>query len=202
MTKNNLTVIVSLVLFSIVLSGCKMPASKAPETPTDETEITPVVIKTDAPAMVTQTEVAKTTAATQAESSQESSAPTNTLEPTRVIPIPTVTRPSEYVLQQGEYIYCIARRFNLNPADLLETNDLNEDDLLSPGDTLQIPQSGSWEGAGRVRNPHPDTYTVDPGDTIYSIACYYGDVSPEAIIAVNELEEPYDLTPGQTLQIP
>ena len=47
-------------------------------------------------------------------------------------------------------------------------------------------------------NPHPDTYTVEAGDTVYSIACFYGDVSPEAIIAVNQLEEPYELTAGQT----
>jgi LysM repeat protein len=195
MTKKIGIVIVSLVLFSLVLAGCKMPASKAPEVPTGEAKTTPIVIQTDAPAMVTQTQVAKTAEATAIE-------PTNTPEPTKVIVIPTVTRPAEYTLKEGEYIYCIARRFDLDPADLLEANNLGENDLLSPGDTLQIPQIGSWEGAGRVRNPHPDTYTVDPGDTIYSIACYYGDVSPEAIIAVNELEEPYDLTPGQTLQIP
>ncbi|MDY6846744.1 MAG: LysM peptidoglycan-binding domain-containing protein [Chloroflexota bacterium] len=199
MTKKLGFVIVSFVLFSLVVSGCKMPASKAPETPIGETKTTPIVIQTDAPAMVTQTEVAKTTEATAGE---PETSPTNTPEPTKINPVPTVTRPAEYTLQEGEYIYCIARRFNLDPADILAVNGLGENDLLSPGDTLQIPQTGSWEGAGRVRNPHPDTYTVDPGDTIYAIACYYGDVSPEAIIAVNELEEPYDLTPGQTLQIP
>jgi LysM repeat protein len=43
---------------------------------------------------------------------------------------------------------------------------------------------------------------VTTGETIYSIACFYGDVSPEAIIAVNQLEEPYDLSPGQALNIP
>jgi LysM repeat protein len=203
MTKKLGFVIVSLVLFSLVISGCKMPVSKAPETPTNGEESTPIVIQTDAPAMVTQTEVAKTSETTPEATSEEPvTGPTNTPEPTRVIPVPTVTRPAEYTLQEGEYIYCIARRFDLDPDDLLEANDLDEDDLLSPGDTLQIPQTGTWEGAGRVRNPHPSTYTVDPGDTIYSIACYYGDVSPEAIIAVNELEEPYELTPGQTLQIP
>jgi LysM repeat protein len=43
---------------------------------------------------------------------------------------------------------------------------------------------------------------VSSGETIYSIACYYGDVSPEAIIALNGLEEPYKLTAGQKLNIP
>ncbi len=199
MTKKFVTVIVSLMIFSIALAGCKMPASTPPVTPTGEMKTTPILIQTDTPAMITQTEVAKATDTTGGESGGE---PTNTPEPTKVIAVPTITRPAEYTLQEGEYIFCLARRFNVNPEDLLEINNLGEDDLLSPGDTLQIPQTGSWEGAGRIRNPHPDTYTVDPGDNIYIIACYYGDVSPEAIIAVNELEEPYDLTPGQILQIP
>ena len=203
MTKKFVPVIVSLVLFSLVLAGCRMPASTPPETQTDEAKTTPILIQTDAPAMVTQTEVAKTADTAGQETDQAGgTSPTDTPEPTRVIAVPTVTRPAEYTLQEGEYVYCIARRFNVDPAELLALNDLDENTLLSPGDTLQIPQTGTWEGAGRVRNPHPDTYTVDPGDTINSIACYYGDVSPEAIIAVNELEEPYDLTPGQTLQIP
>jgi LysM repeat protein len=40
------------------------------------------------------------------------------------------------------------------------------------------------------------------GDTIYTIACAFGDVDPNAIIVVNGLESPYTLTPGQVLQIP
>jgi LysM repeat protein len=202
MTKKIITVIVSLVIFSLALSGCKLPASTPPVPQTGEAKTTPILIQTDAPAMVTQTEVAKTADTAAQQTDQGNLPPTETPEPTRVIVIPTVTRPAEYTLNEGEYIYCIARRFNVSPEDLLELNGLDENTLLSPGDTLQIPQSSTWEGAGRVRNPHPDTYTVDPGDNLYSIACYYGDVSPEAIIAVNELEEPYDLTPGQVLQIP
>lgn len=202
MTKKLVIVIASFIFFSLALSACKMPASTPPLTPTGDAKTTPIRIQTDAPAMITQTEVAKTVDSNDDATEQAGAESTNTPEPTRVIAIPTVTRPAEYTLQEGEYIYCIARRFNVDPEDLLELNDLEENTLLSPGDTIQIPQTGTWEGAGRVRNPHPDTYTVDPGDNIYSIACYYGDVSPEAIIAVNELEEPYDLTPGQTLQIP
>jgi len=128
--------------------------------------------------------------------------PTNTPLPTSAVAVPTVTRPVEYTLQEGEFPYCIARRFNLDPEELLAINNLGPNELVSPGTTLQIPQTGTWTGDGRVRNPHPTTHTVEAGETIYSIACFYGDVSPEAIIAVNNLEEPYDLTPGQALNIP
>ena len=49
---------------------------------------------------------------------------------------------------------------------------------------------------------HPTQYTVVSGDTIYTVACAFGDVDPNAIIFANNLSEPYDLTPGQTIHIP
>ncbi len=201
MTKRKPLVIVGVVLLTLVLSGCKMPASQAPATETEQAMTTPIRLQTNAPEEMTQTSVAKGLSST---ATLAAAAPTSTStpEPTEQVAVPTVTRPAEYTLQEGEFPYCIARRFDLNPADLISVNGLVEGQIVSPGTTLQIPQTGSWTGEGRVRNPHPDTYTVSAGETIYSIACYYGDVSPEAIIAVNHLEEPYTLTAGQKLDIP
>jgi LysM repeat protein len=162
---------------------------------------TPILIQTDSPELMTQTAVAKA-GQTQAETSAPQPTATNTPEPTETVVIPTVTRPAQYTLQEGEFPYCIARRFNLNPEDLISLNSIGPNDVLSPGTVLQIPQSGTWEGEGRVLHPHPTTHNVSSGDTVYSIACYYGDVSPEAIIAVNGLEEPYALSAGQKLNIP
>lgn len=203
MTKRSALVIVSFILFTLMLSGCKLPASKAPVTETDQAMTTPIRIQTDSPTFMTQTAIAKAPGtATLGEGETAAPTPTNTPEPTEAVVVPTVTRPATYTLKEGEFPYCIARRFNLDPVDLLSINNLSGDQLVSPGTTLQIPSTGSWAGDGRIRNPHPTTYTVDSGETIYSIACYFGDVSPEAIIAVNHLEEPYDLTPGQKLNIP
>lgn len=202
MTKKITIVIVSLVLITLLLSGCKLPASKAP-TETGEAMTTPISIQTDSPISMTQTAIAKNIpTATLSSGGATIPTATNTPEPTEIIVIPTVTRPAEYTLHEGEFVYCIARRFNLDPADLLSLNGLNENSVLSPGETLKIPQTGTWSGGGRVRNPHPTTHTVTSGETIYSIACYYGDVSPEAIIAANRLEQPYSLTVGQILNIP
>ncbi len=205
MTKKGFTLILSFLIFTLLISGCKMPASKAPTS-----EATPTIIRlqTDEPGQNTQipvgeTDTGQTTPQTPGVGETTVPAqPTNTPEPTEVIPVPTITRPAEYTLQEGEFLYCIARRFDVDPNDLLSANNLGENDLLSPGDTIQIPQDSVWVGAGRVRNPHPTTHTVTAGETVYSIACFYGDVTPEAIIAVNLLEEPYDLTPGQVLNIP
>lgn len=200
MTKRFNLVIVCVVLLTLVLSGCQLPASKAPETETSQAMTTPITLQTDSPESMTQTSVAKLPATSTLIS--PSATATSTPEPTSNIVIPTVTRPATYTLQEGEFPYCIARRFNLDPGDLISLNGLAADELVSPGTSLKIPQTGTWSGEGRVRNAHPDTYTVSSGETIYSIACYYGDVSPEAIIAANQLEAPYTLHSGQVLDIP
>ncbi len=200
MTKRTTLVIVCVAILTLALSGCQMPASKAPETETSQAMTTPISIQTDSPESLTQTSVAKLPATSTL--IVPTATATSTPEPTVNVVIPTVTRPATYTLQEGEFPYCIARRFNVDPADLVSVNGLAADQLVSPGTTLQIPQNSTWTGEGRVRNPHPDTYTVSAGETIYSIACYYGDVSPEAIIAVNQLESPYTLRAGQVLDIP
>ena len=130
--------------------------------------------------------------------------PTNTPVPnptaTPLPPTPALTRPLTHTVQSGETIYCLARRYDVDPAEMLALNNYNS--WLSVGDVLEVPQSGSWPTEDRAQLPHPDTWTVSAGETVYSIACEYGDVWPEAIIAVNGLSAPYDLTPGQVLQIP
>ena len=130
--------------------------------------------------------------------------PTNTPVPnptaTPLPPTPALTRPLTHTVQSGETIYCLARRYDVDPAEMLALNNYNS--WLSVGDVLEVPQSGSWPTEDRAQLPHPDTWTVSPGETVYSIACEYGDVWPEAIIAVNGLTAPYELQPGQVLQIP
>ncbi|MEN4043054.1 MAG: LysM peptidoglycan-binding domain-containing protein [Anaerolineaceae bacterium] len=124
--------------------------------------------------------------------------------PQEPIAVPTLTRPSTYTLQRGEWPICIARRYDLPLSAFLSTNNLTMNSQLPAGSVLQIPQSGNWDPAhgSRSLKSHPTNYTVRAGDTVNSIACSFGAVSPEAIIAVNELDSPYTLTPGQTLQIP
>ena len=118
------------------------------------------------------------------------------------VPTASVGRPATYVLQQGEFPYCIARRYNLNPDDLLSINGITDGGLFYPGRMLTIPQSGSFPGDRSLHN-HPDTYTVDSSDTtIYGVACYYGDIFPEAIASANNLSLSSNLSFGQKLTIP
>lgn len=119
-------------------------------------------------------------------------------------PYPTLTPgiPKSYTLQKGEYPYCIARRFNVNPGDLLSQNGLGANSIVYAGLALKIPQSGQGFPGNRALKSHPANYTVDSGDTIYSIACYYGDVDPNEIILANGLKSPYKLSADQVLRIP
>jgi LysM repeat protein len=111
------------------------------------------------------------------------------------------TRPSTWTLRAGEFPYCIARRFNVDPEQLLSVNGLSDGQLLLPGRVLTIPQTGTFPG-NRMLDSHPDTYNVSSGETFYSIACKYGDVRPEDIAAHNGMSVDATLTGGQTINIP
>lgn len=131
--------------------------------------------------------------------------PTVTPEPTKpavVAPTATPGLPASYTIQKGEFPFCIARRFNVNPSEMLQLSGLSSAQNYPPGTVLKIPQKGSDFPGNRTLRSHPTTYTVQSGDTIYSIACLFGDVDPEAIAFVNGLTAPYKLSAGQTISIP
>ena len=130
--------------------------------------------------------------------------PTATKAPTAtMLPVPTATPglPRTYTLQSGEFPFCIARRFNVNQYALLSASGLSLSSRPLTGYTLTIPQTGDPFDGNRTLRAHPATYTVSGGETLNSIACLYGDVSPDAIAAANGLKS-NKLSAGQTLQIP
>jgi LysM repeat protein len=132
--------------------------------------------------------------------------PLDNVTPTVTQPAPTVTtnRPASYTLQKGEFPYCIARRFNVDPAELLSLNGLANGEIYYPNLTLTIPQSGKPFPGTRALRSHPDTYTVaDSSMTVYGVACAYGDVDPAAIVQANSgLSLASALTVGQQISIP
>ena len=119
-----------------------------------------------------------------------------------VVPTATPGRPASYILKGGEFPYCIARRFNVNPTELLQLNGLGNHSVYYSGMTLRIPQTGRTFPGQRSLRPHPATYTVRSGDTIHKIACAFGDVDPNAIVLANGMTPPYKLSPGMVINIP
>jgi LysM repeat protein len=129
---------------------------------------------------------------------------------TQATPIPNYTlpaapaRPASYTIQKGEFPYCIARRYDVNPSALLSANGLGTSSQLSIGTVITIP-AGTWDVANfgtRALRAHPTTYTVQTGDTLNSVACKFGDVYPEFIAAANGLAAGAALTPGAVINIP
>lgn len=125
---------------------------------------------------------------------------------TPIVIVPTATPgiPLTYTLMKGEYPWCIARRFNVDQNELLQINGITSTgQIVQPGMVLQIPQTGDPFIGNRTLIPHPTSYTVPSTDaTIYSIACDFGDVDPNAIIFANNLTSPYTLHINQVLYIP
>jgi len=118
--------------------------------------------------------------------------------------VPVTGRPATYTLQNGEHPFCIARRYNVDPDELLALSGLTRDQAynLAAGTVLHIPQSGSFPGDRSLR-PHPTTYTVASSDeTFYSIACLFGNVDPSNIAQANGLSLGSLLTVGQAIKIP
>lgn len=219
---------VMLLLSGLVVLGlasCKLPASKGPQTTSEATNSFPLPGTTEQTGGInvslfaTQTAQAKlpqvvptsippaTSAAPTQEATSLPTVPSPTVETQQAGPIVYVTAtpggpPATYKLAAGEYPFCIARRFNLNQEELLSLNGLTVDSLLSPGQVLKIPQTGNPFEGDRSLHDHPTTYTVQAGDTLNRIACYFGDVSPDMIALQNDLELNADLTVGEELIIP
>ena len=121
---------------------------------------------------------------------------------------PSGSNPPTYTLQAQEFPYCIARRFNVDPTDLLEASNLDSPDVYYAGLVLTIPQNSVWpvqDLGERALRLHPSTYTVtgDADTTVYGVACKFGDVTPNSIVSANStINLGSTLTPGQTLSIP
>lgn len=222
MKKNTYLMILFILILSLVLGGCTRSATKSadselpvgtPDIPfpvgpeNNQSRITEIiaVTQTAEAAMGKNIEGEEQTVATaMPESATEETQPTEQPAPTKepiIVPTATPGLPTTYTVQDGEFPYCLARRFNINPNDLQSINNIGG--FVSPGTVLTIPTDSTWPAEfERSLIAHPTTYNVVAGDTIYKIACAFGDVDPNDIIAANALEEPYTLTPGEVINIP
>ena len=110
--------------------------------------------------------------------------------------------PEIYTLKRGEFPYCLARRFDIHPRKLMNVNGFFEGQRFFPGQKVIIPASSRTFPGERALRYHPNTYRVSGRETIYSIACYYGDIDPLEIVWLNGLTPPYKLFNGQILTLP
>jgi LysM repeat protein len=133
--------------------------------------------------------------------------------------IPIEEDPCIHVVKPNDTLYSIAQDNEVSLADLVAANPSllggSEYTPLQIGWQLQIPgcnvpgaepTTAAVEGEPTAtpaaqEEGFPKTHVVQPGETIYAIGRLYG-VSPEAIIAANNLANPNLIQPGDTLIIP
>ncbi len=113
-----------------------------------------------------------------------------------VIPAPAALRGTSYVVQAGDTLAMIARRYGVNIVELARFNHLTNPSLIYVGQRLLIPPSSgeNMERRGQV-------YLVRPGDTLARIAGRYG-VSVWSLAQLNQIANPNVIHVGQRLLIP
>ncbi len=150
--------------------------------------------------------VTSTPEATDSTASTSTSTPPVIATNTALPPASTVGKPASYTLKKGEFPYCIARRFNVDPDELLTLNNLSsaQAQCLQPGLTLSIPQSGATFPSTRALNAHPvSNYSVPQNTTVYGVACHFGDVDPATILNSNSnITNADNIAAGTILSIP
>ena len=178
-------------------SGSSGPAPMFSPSPSPEVYLTPVVPGSSA--ITTPTPLA----------------PTATLAPLVTptdFPDTAITDGCIYVVQAGDTLFRIALNNNLSQAEMQAANPALDPDLIRPGDELVIPgcneetTEDAIETEATAEESDPGTaietiHTVQAGETLGSIARYYG-VTSLSIIQANNLANPDVLAIDQELIIP
>ena len=106
----------------------------------------------------------------------------------------------DYTVQGGDTLLAIGLRYGLPWERIAEANGLDEHSLLQIGQTVRIPGNGA-PAAPPPPEVETEDYTVQPNDTLYTIAArrdlYWDDVA-----VVNGFGENTILQIGQVIQVP
>ena len=92
-----------------------------------------------------------------------------------------------HIVERGEGVYSIARKYNLQPKELMKWNGLNNNSLLDVGEQIYLAPGMA----------PPVQHSVKRGETLYRISQKY-DVEVSDIMAWNQLNGP-DIQEGQSL---
>lgn len=115
-----------------------------------------------------------------------------------------------YLVQPGDTLASIARRFNTTVVTLVQLNGIINPNQIFTGQSLVLPVNGT--GGPIISTPAPiatpipppptlTTYTVQPGDTLYRLSLRFG-IGVVAIAEANGISNYNSIFVGQALVIP
>lgn len=179
------------VIDSVLLPPFLAPAAAAPAEDVAEaqSEAAPETSE-DATEEVAEETTEEASAEAEAESTEEA--------PAAAEAAPADTSPLTYRVQPGDNLFRIALRFGVSLRELANVNGITNPALIYVGQVLTIP--------GVTPTPTPDpgtvqTYVVQPGDTLYSIAVRFR-TTIGALSRLNNLANPNLLFVGQRILVP
>ncbi|NMB02065.1 MAG: SafA/ExsA family spore coat assembly protein [Firmicutes bacterium] len=129
----------------------------------------------------------------------------NQLYPGQNVCVPRTTPPPQqcppgtfaYTVQPGDTMFTIAQRFGVSLNALIAANpQIPNPNLIFPGQIVCVPRTADGCPPGTF------AYTVQPGDSMFTIAQRFG-VSLNSLIAANpQITNPNLIFPGQIVCVP
>jgi len=111
-----------------------------------------------------------------------------------------------HIVSRGETVYSISRQYNVSQDALMRRNDISDPSKLFVGMKLVIPDISPIPAARPAPAAAPQVmvsfeYTVQPNETLYSIARSQG-VLVQALCDINKFPNNYKVKAGEKIKIP
>ncbi len=130
------------------------------------------------------------------------------------------TESQTYVVQAGDTLGEIAQKFGVSVSSIMAVNDIQNQNLIYPGQELTIPPAGTTpatpeggstpEGGQGGNQQQPEggqgqaqgnIYIVSRGENLFRIGLKYG-CTVDQMARHNGIRPPYFIYPGQSIKIP
>ena len=102
-----------------------------------------------------------------------------------------------YTVQRGNTLSQIANAYGVTVSHIVEINDIQNPNLIYPGEKLRITESTNTTLNSVIQNNY---YTVQRGDTLSGIARRYG-VTVQYLVNLNGITNPNLIYPGQLIKV-